>query len=141
MKSLDLLFRFATAAALAGWSLLLLLPYWQHTGTLVLYVAEILLIALYAWLLRLSFRQRPEPGGDRPGFMTLRGVLALFKNSTSVLTAWIHILAFDLMVGLYIHNEAVARGVTHWLMVPCYLVTIMFGPLGLLLFLGVSRFA
>ena len=44
----------------------------------------------------------------KPGFFTLRGVLALFSNPKAVLAAWIHILAFDLMVGLHIQQQGAA---------------------------------
>ncbi|MNG35006.1 hypothetical protein D3C84_1216460 [compost metagenome] len=46
-----------------------------------------------------------------------------------------HILAFDLMVGLYIRHEGALAGISHWALLPCYLLTLMFGPLGLLAFL------
>ena len=42
------------------------------------------------------------------------------------------------MVGLYIQQQGAAQGIGHLWLVLCYLMAMMFGPLGLLLFLGVS---
>lgn len=54
----------------------------------------------------------------------------------ATLAAWVHILAFDLMVDLYIRNESALAGISHWLLLPCYVLTLMLGPLGLLAFLA-----
>lgn len=136
--ALGLLFRLATWTALAGWLLLFGFPHWARADEVVLLVAVVLLALIYALLLRHALRQRPAPGGARPGFFTLKGVLALFGNPVAVLTAWVHLLAFDLMVGLYIRSEGAALGLSHWLLLPCYLLTMLFGPLGLLLFLALA---
>ena len=93
---------------------------------------------LYGVSLLQALTSRGERSMGKPGFFTLRGVLALFSNPKAVLAAWIHILAFDLMVGLYIQQQGAAQGIGHLWLVPCYLMAMMFGPLGLLLFLGVS---
>ena len=81
---------------------------------------------------------RGERSMGKPGFFTLRGVLALFSNPKAVLAAWIHILAFDLLAGLYIQQQGAAQGIGHLWLVPCYLLAMMFGPLGLLLFLAIG---
>ena len=132
------LFQLASLAALGGWSVLILLPTWSHGPRLVLGVAVVLLCVLYGVSLFQALTSRGERSIGKPGFFTLRGVLALFSNPKAVLAAWIHILAFDLMVGLYIQQQGAAQGIGHLWLVPCYLMAMMFGPLGLLLFLGVS---
>lgn len=132
------LFQLASLAALGGWSVLILLPTWSQGSRLVLGVAVVLLCVLYGVSLFQALTSRGERSMGKPGFFTLRGVLALFSNPKAVLAAWIHILAFDLMVGLYIQQQGAAQGIGHLWLVPCYLMAMMFGPLGLLLFLGVS---
>jgi hypothetical protein len=67
-------------------------------------------------------------------FFDLKGVMNLFKNPKSVLGGWVHYLAFDLMVGLYIKTQGNAIGMSHWLQIPCFLLAFMFGPAGYLLF-------
>lgn len=132
------LFQLASLAALGGWSVLILLPTWSHGPRLVLGVAVVLLCVLYGVSLLQALTSRGERSMGKPGFFTLRGVLALFSNPKAVLAAWIHILAFDLMVGLHIQQQGAAQGIGHLWLVPCYLMAMIFGPLGLLLFLGVS---
>ena len=132
------LFQLASLAALGGWSVLILLPTWSQGPRLVLGVAVVLLCVLYGVSLFQALTSRGERSMGKPGFFTLRGVLALFSNPKAVLAAWIHILAFDLMVGLYIQQQGALQGIGHLWLVPCYLMAMMFGPLGLLLFLGVS---
>lgn len=135
MAPLKPLFTLSSAIALLGWLLLVVLPGWAHTASLVLWGSVVLLVLIYGWLLAVALRQRPEPGTRRPGFFSLGGVLALLRQPSAALAAWVHILAFDLMVGLYIRHEGALAGISHWALLPCYLLTLMFGPLGLLAFL------
>ena len=136
MPPLKPLFQTASVLALIGWLLLMALPGWAHTASVVVGVVVVLLAIIYAWVLFAALRQRPEPGSGKPGFFTLGGVLALLRNPTAALAAWIHILAFDLMVGVYIRHEGALAGISHWVLLPCYVLRFMFGPLGLLAFLG-----
>ncbi|MHA6493970.1 ABA4-like family protein [Pseudomonas borbori] len=136
MAPLKPLFKIASLVALAGWLALICLPFWQLTDELVLGISVLLLGFIYVWLLAVAMRQRPEPGSGKPGFFSLGGVLALLRQPTAALAAWVHILSFDLMVGLYIRSEGAIAGISHWALVPCYLLTLMFGPLGLLVFLA-----
>jgi hypothetical protein len=70
------------------------------------------------------------PGG---GFGTLAEVMRLFTVPEVALAGWVHYLAFDLAVGLWIARRADAEGVSRWLQAPVLGVTFMFGPLGLLM--------
>ncbi|UUY06645.1 DUF4281 domain-containing protein [Pseudomonas sp. J452] len=135
MAPLKPLFTLSSVIALLGWLALVLLPGWAHTDALLLWGIVVLLVLIYAWLLAVALRQRPEPGTGRPGFFSLAGVLSLLRQPTAALAAWVHILAFDLMVGLYIRHEGALAGISHWALLPCYVLTLMFGPLGLLAFL------
>lgn len=132
------LFQLASLAALGGWSVLILLPTWSQGPRLVLGVAVVLLCVLYGVSLFQALTSRGERSMGKPGFFSLRGVLALFSNPKAVLAAWIHILAFDLLAGLYIQQQGAAQGIGHLWLVPCYLLAMMFGPLGLLLFLAIG---
>ena len=78
-----------------------------------------------------------EPGaGARGSFASLAGVISLFKSPRVVLAGWIHYLAFDLMVGLFIVTDAVRQGIGHGWLLPVLLLTLMFGPAGLLMYLA-----
>lgn len=121
---LDPSFRLANIFAMSGWFILIFLPFWQFGPKLVIYGSFVLLAFTYAYLLRHAMQVKPEPGEDKPNFTTLPGVLALLKNPEGAVTAWVHFLAFDLMIGYYINQQGQILGVSHWLLVPCYLLTL-----------------
>ena len=62
-------------------------------------------------------------------------MISLFKSPRVVLAGWIHYLTFDLMVGLYIVTDATRHGIGQLWLLPVLLLTLMFGPAGLLLYL------
>jgi hypothetical protein len=68
------------------------------------------------------------------GFSTLAGVGALFSNPWLLLAGWVHYLAFDLLVGSWELEDASERGIPHLMVVPCLLLTFLFGPAGWLLY-------
>jgi hypothetical protein len=70
-------------------------------------------------------------------FSTLAGVTTLFSNPWLLLAGWLHYLAFDLLIGTWEARDAVERGVPRWRLVPCLFLTLMFGPMGWLLYMGV----
>jgi hypothetical protein len=74
-------------------------------------------------------------------FSTLAGVTQLFSNSWLLLAGWLHYLAFDLLIGTWEARDSVKQRIPRWLLVPCLLLTLMFGPTGWLLYMLVrTRF-
>src|SRR6187401_1360051 len=69
-------------------------------------------------------------------FSSLAGVTALFGEEWLLLAGWIHYLVFDLLVGRWELKDAQARGIPHLVVVPCLVLTFLFGPGGWLLYLG-----
>jgi hypothetical protein len=61
--------------------------------------------------------------------------MQLFDNPVMVTAGWIHYLAFDLLAGIFIKRNGIKHNISHWLFVPCLLLTFMFGPMGLLVYL------
>ena len=88
-----------------------------------------LLSVLYVSLLALHW------GEGAGGFSSLAGVQALFSNPWILLAGWVHYLAFDLFIGAWQVREAQRQHLPVWLVAPCLVLTFMFGPTGLLLFL------
>jgi len=66
-------------------------------------------------------------------------VQKLFESPGVALAGWVHYLAFDLFVGLWIAMRSDAVGLSRWLQAPILVTTFMFGPIGLLLFAAVER--
>lgn len=70
------------------------------------------------------------------GFSSLADVAALFRSPWILLAGWVHYLAFDLFVGAWIARDAADRGLPRLLMLPVLPLVLLFGPAGLLLWLG-----
>ena len=82
--------------------------------------------------------------GSSGGFDTLANVMLLFTNPAVALAGWIHYLAFDLLIGAWEVRTAQREGISHYLVIPCLVLTFLFGPAGFVLFLMVRaayRFA
>ena len=130
----DLIFTIANNGILVFWLLLIVAPRWRGTELAVHSIAVPLLLGCaYLWLLA-----RVWVGGEgAPGtsYFTLPGVMALFASPTGAAMGWIHYLVFDLFVGAWEARDAARRGVPHWMVVPCLIVTLMAGPAGLALYL------
>ena len=68
-------------------------------------------------------------------FSSLESVMELFTAEDAVLAGWVHYLAFDLLVGMWIIDQNKDIGLSHFLVVPCLLGAFMLGPVGFLLFM------
>ncbi len=137
MKKLNFLFKFGTILATICWVLLIFFPaYTTENKQYIIGVIGILSL-LYVYSLKIV-KNHDETIYPKGGFTKLEGVINLFKNPRGVLVGWIHFLAFDLMVGLYIKFEAAQMGIPHFLQIPCFILTLMYGPFGLLLFFAVK---
>jgi hypothetical protein len=128
------LFSILNLVAMAAWLPLLFLPRRRWATSVVPVVMPALLAVVYVALVIVSL-----PWGDG-GFSSLAGVKALFDNPWGLLAGWTHYLAFDLFVGGWAVRDAQQRGIPHLVMVPVLLLTFLFGPGGLLLYLAIRTF-
>lgn len=123
------IFSIANLLAIIGWLLILILPRWKFTRLVVLSGAIPLLLAIAYLVLIVLFFGKAEGGFD-----SLANVMRLFTNEWAVLAGWIHYLAFDLFVGSWEVRDAQRRGISHFLVIPCLVLTFLFGPIGFLLY-------
>ena len=134
--ALETLFQAANYAVLPFWLLLIAAPRWRGTQRLVHGPVVLLLLApIYAYML---LGYAPPPEGTE--LRTLFGVMIGFTAPHLVLAGWIHYLIFDLFVGAWEVRDAARRGISHLWVIPCLLVTLMAGPLGLLLYVLIRFF-
>jgi Domain of unknown function (DUF4281) len=132
----DTVFSVCNSIALLGWIVLIFLPMWRSSDKFIIGVIVSLFAAIYTYYIAVNLSAL-----DMKSFSTLKGVTDLFSNPLAVLIGWVHYLAFDLMVGIFIKKNALKYGISHWLVVPCLLLTFMFGPIGLLLYMVIRLFS
>lgn len=131
----DQLFSMLNLLTLGAWLPLVFLPRVWWSATVLPVVAPSLLALIYVVVVAATFAQ------SEGGFSSLADVGALFENPWMLLAGWIHYLAFDLFVGGWEVRDAQRRGIRHLLIVPPLVLTFLFGPAGLLLYLVIRWFA
>jgi hypothetical protein len=130
-----LVFNIANNGILLFWLLLIMVPRMRVTEVLVHSVAVPVILGLtYLWLIvEVLFFGAGVPGAS---FSSLAGVMAFFTSPVAATAGWIHYLVFDLFIGAWESRDAQRRGLSHIAVVPCLVVTLLFGPIGFLLYLA-----
>ncbi|HYR06909.1 MAG TPA: ABA4-like family protein [Longimicrobium sp.] len=116
--------------AMLGWLLLILLPAWKvtrwvaRTAVFPVFLSVLYVVGITAVLMKTG-------PGIMSDFGSAEGVLRVLRNPDIALVAWIHILAFDQVVGLMIYRENMEH---RYVPLPVQSVllfaTLMFGPVG-----------
>jgi len=126
------LFTLMNILSAAGWILILVISrFWKGADTFLVCIVVAILAAAYSYF---NFAHIGEAGGIA-GFSTFEGVTKIFSNPWLIDAAWAHIVGIDLVLGMLIKNNAAKHGIAYGVVVIVLLVTIVFGPLGLLLYL------
>ncbi len=126
----DTIFSLANTTALLAWAALILLPRWLWLLRALRWGVIGAFCLIYTGLVSVWFFQ--VPGG---GYGSLAAVQALFATPQIALAGWLHYLAFDLLVGLWIAQACDARQIGRGVQAPLLAVTFMFGPVGWLFYL------
>ncbi|MGH7500544.1 MAG: ABA4-like family protein [Longimicrobiales bacterium] len=126
--------------AIVAWLLLILLPKWRVTRWLAQSaVFPIYLSILY--VIGITMILRDTGPGIMQDFGSMEGVLRILAREDVALIAWIHILAFDQFVGLYLYRDNMQH---RYVPLPIQSVllffTLMFGPVGFVTYF-IVRFA
>jgi hypothetical protein len=122
-------FSLASTLAMIGWLALICLPRWPMLVAALRFGLIGLLSVAYVVLIMVYFF-RVEGGG----FGSITEVRQLFLSDGGLLAGWIHYLAFDLFIGIWIAERADRASISRLLQAPMLVGTFMFGPLGLLMF-------
>lgn len=120
-------------AVVPAWALLIFLPRAAITNAVVhssFYPAALGLVYIASLGAAILFGQSAPDAN----MSSLGGVMALFSHPNGIITGWTHYLVFDLFVGAWIARDAQRRGVPHLAAAPAMLLTFIFGPIGLLLY-------
>ncbi|MBF6225124.1 DUF4281 domain-containing protein [Nocardia abscessus] len=128
----DLLFDLTFWFAAPFWALMILAPRWRRTGAII---ASPLIclppLIIYAALVA------PELGSFAAALVDpeLSGLREVLGQESGAAAAWAHFVAFDLFLGRWIFQDSRARGRSPLLISPLLVLTILFAPIGVLLYL------
>jgi hypothetical protein len=129
---MSMFFRVSNLLVLPFWALMILLPRWRWTQSIMRSpFVSAAPAALYAALV-LPRLGEIWPAISRP---TLGGVAGLLGSPAGATIAWAHFLAFDVFAGRWMYLDSQERRVNVWLMAPVLFLTLMLGPVGFLLYL------
>jgi hypothetical protein len=126
----DQIFSIVNPVAALSWLALIVLP--RRAALVSGVIVPVLFAAVYAALIAGYWR------GADGGFSSLPDVARLFANRWLLLAGWVHYLCFDLLTGAWEVHDARGRGIPHLLVVPCLVLTFLFGPAGWLLYRSVA---
>lgn len=127
--SAETLFTLANYSVLPGWLLLAVAPRWPWSARVIGAVLLPALLGMAYLILVVALMGRLDGG-----FGSLAEVALIFQNPYALLGGWIHYLAFDLFIGSWEVRDANKLGLSHWLVLPCLALTMLFGPAGLVLY-------
>jgi hypothetical protein len=129
----ETLFSAASMLVMPGWLLLVLVPRWRWTTAFITsWLIPVVLAVAYLALFVAYFRSSPD---GFSAFNSLAGVKSLFQHDGLLLAGWIHYLCFDLFIGSWEVRDSARLGIHHLLVIPCLVLTLMMGPVGLLAYL------
>lgn len=126
-------FWLAHVPAVIGWIALLTAPLFGRRAVPIARIAAVVLAVGYL----VMFVAAPDGLRVLVTNYSLDGIASLFADRRVLLLGWIHYLAFDLWVASWEVEEGKRLGMPHWQVGVCAFLTIMLGPLGLLLFLAI----
>jgi len=126
------LFSIANVLPLPVWALWILAPRSSVSRMLAgsLWPWQVLAV-LYLIFLCVALGGGGGGGASAPDFSSLEGVMALFDSEWGTLAGWVHYLCFDLFVARWVMNDAPEGG---YRLAPVLFLTLMFGPVGLLVY-------
>lgn len=123
-------FSIANTIVLPMWLLMIVAPKWKVTRWLTDYrLIPLLLSIVYVIYIAIAIQ-----AGGMMDFGSLTSVMELFTEENAVLAGWVHYLAFDLLVGMWLLDQNRSIQINQWVMAPVLVFTFMLGPVGFLLF-------
>jgi hypothetical protein len=128
------LFQLVFLLAAPFWALMIVAPTWSWTrrivGSPLIVVPPVLGYAILVF----SHLTVVLPAVAR---LTLAGAQELLATPDGAAAGWAHFIAFDLFVGRWIYLDSRRAGRHPLLMAPVLVLTILLGPLGLLVYLAI----
>lgn len=132
-----LIFSISSNSFVIGWLALLVAIYFPTASSLrrrlLFWGGRVIPIALLcAFLIGVVASRAIEPKGNMFSF---EGIVTLFSVPERLLNVWMEVMAYSLLVGRWIIDDATQRCISRWWVLPCHLVLFISGGLGLLAYL------
>jgi hypothetical protein len=131
---METIFQLSSVFVMPFWLLMIFFPHWRWTkrimASLWVVVPAALLYAVLIAPMALSLV-------DDLINPSLEAIAALLGSPTGATAGWVHFLAFDLFVGRWAYLDSRQNNFSAWLISPILFLVLMFGPLGLMLYLVV----
>jgi len=130
--TLSSVFTFQSRLVMIGWLVLICLPFWVYMPVIVM--AIVLVISAVYTFFFLFGKRFDDDNARQPNFKdfaSLSGVVKMFTNRRAALAGWLHYLAFDLLIGLFIVLDSQQHDISHFMMLPILFLALMVGPAGL----------
>ncbi len=99
-----------------GWARRIMASPWTAIGPAVIYI--IVVVPIFGTVLA---------GVSNP---TLAGITDLLSTPAGTTLAWVHFLAFDLLVGRWVYLDSRTRNIPWWQVSPLLFFVLMLGPVG-----------
>jgi heme A synthase len=127
----DTIFKLTCIIAAIGWIILIVIsPFWPKYDKFMIGVIIAILALVYSTLNFTNF----DPG-ILSKFSSLDGIFSLYQNKALLLAGWVHFLAFDLFVAVWIKQNSVRHGIKHGWVIPALVFTCLLAPLGFLIYI------
>lgn len=130
-SELDLIYGLTGMLIIACWGVLILHP---DRGSRFItgpkYAVPVLFGLIYAGIMMAKFF------GSGGGYGSIAEVRALFAHDDILLAGWLHYLAYDFFIGVWIAEQADRMGLSRQIQATILIVAFMFPPMGLVLFLA-----
>ncbi|MEU6984331.1 ABA4-like family protein [Streptomyces sp. NPDC046324] len=129
----EFLFELSFYLAAPVWLLMIFAPRWRVTERLA--ASPLTVVPILAVYVALALPVFPElwAAVRSPDLGTFRELTAMADGAGAV---WAQVIAWDLLVGQWMYQEARTRGISPLVMGPLLVLTILLSPFGLLVFLG-----
>ena len=132
------LFSLTFTLAAPFWALMILLPHWRWTGSIIaspLIAVPPLVIYL---LVMIPIFPAFWAAVSSPDLVALQQVLSTPNGAAAI---WAQLIAFDLFIGRWMYRDSRRHAVSAWFISPILLLTIFLSPVGLLAYFVVRAIA
>ncbi|MBK8555476.1 MAG: DUF4281 domain-containing protein [Lewinellaceae bacterium] len=128
----DNFYWYASLLIFLPWLLLMFAPSWRYTER-VAFVAGFVLLAAAAFF---TFRYVLHGADDGGSIFSLDGLKNLFRSKEMLLTGWLNYLSFSLFAGTWQSHDSREVKIPHIWVVLTLFLTMIAGPSGLLVYMG-----